>query len=222
VPLLSQVKAEELAALFPQEEKIDEVWIGEIVRYADELEVIPMRFANLEFIVFFSSPMCQLGDEALINGFAEGYPVAPNSRIVKFVRLDALFEEEEEAIQALIENRQPMDCNYFKPVWKLPDNRLIFQFLEALSDTMLSHASRFKCEEYYYIPAHQKLESAYKRAHQRSEQGNRIFCSIATDSEQFRGYKRVEAANAQKFERSTIPQVAGPQVAAPDHGRDED
>jgi hypothetical protein len=81
------------------------VWVGDIYILRAEQELIPVRFGGQDFLVGFSSPTYEAGDEESINifsrGWADGYIPAAHSRMVKFCRAEA-------------------NAEYFKPdVWHL-------------------------------------------------------------------------------------------------------
>jgi hypothetical protein len=127
------------------------VWVGEIYILRTEQELIPVRFGGQNFLVGFSSPTYEAGDEESMEMFslawADGYIPAAHSRMVKFSRTEA-------------------NAEHFKPdVWHLDTASQVFQFSQTLADAVAFHAQTYPtCRQYLFWPASHQLELLYKRA----------------------------------------------------------
>ena len=127
------------------------VWVGEIYMLRTEQELIPVRFGGQDFLVGFSAPTYEAGDEEAMQTFslawADGYIPAAHSRMVKFARVEAA-------------------TDHFKPdVWHLDTPSQVFQFSQTLAEAVVYHAQSFPlCREYLFWPSSRQLELLYKRA----------------------------------------------------------
>ena len=102
------------------------VWIGDMHVLRSEQELIPVRFGSQDFLVGFSTPSYEAGDDKSMEVFslvwADGYVPAAQSRMVKFSRTDATAE-------------------HFKPhAWHLDAPLQVFQFSQTLADAVVFHA----------------------------------------------------------------------------------
>ncbi len=131
----------------------DSAWIGDVfILQDDHQELIPVRFGAQDFWVGFTSPKFEAShDPELLQTYgrdwAEGFVPDDFSRLVKFSRTDAVFE------------------NRYKPdAWKLSIPEQVYQFGQAIGDAIVFHAQTFTaCKEYFFWPASPRLELLYKR-----------------------------------------------------------
>jgi hypothetical protein len=127
------------------------VWVGDIYLLRAEQELIPVRFGGQDFLVGFSAPAYEAGDEELMEMFslawADGFTPAPHSRIMKFSRTEAI-------------------AAHFNPdMWHLDTALQVFQFGQTLADAVVFHAQTYSaCRQYLFWPSSRKLELLYKRA----------------------------------------------------------
>lgn len=129
-----------------------EVWIGTIQEIDVEREVIPIRFAGLDFLFLFISPHAEADhDMQVLNQMLDTLNVknfvpVESSRLIKFARADA-------------------DENHFNPkFWELPKPGQIFQFSQTLGDVMLLYVeSSPEIEQFLYLPASPILARLYQR-----------------------------------------------------------
>lgn len=208
MPFIDKVKATAFVELFPQDIEED-IWVGPAY-VINSTEVVPFLLGPDKFIVFFFDPNM----DDWYSQFSDGYEIHTKSRLVKFVNLKSLIEEER---FFELNPSAPSDSfrHFDKGVWRMAKSNLIFQFLDVLSDVMLYHADNFQCAEYYYIPAHPQLQKVYERAYNRCNHGARLFGKIASPSETILGYRKLEASNEEKFEQHTEPELEGSRSATP-------
>lgn len=127
-------------------------WIGDLVEIGSDREIVPVRFAGLDFWFMFLSPhteadndpdfLLQMLDTADVKDFVP----CEASRLIKFCRADA--EE-----------------HHFQPAeWHLPEVFQIFQFLQVLRDVMHLYLDVVpEVEQFLYLPASEKLGRLYGR-----------------------------------------------------------
>lgn len=182
--------------LFPPQFE-ESIWVGS-AEIINSTEVVPFAVGADKFIVFFVNPKTEDSDDFYAQ-FAENYPVHQKSRIVKFVNLKSLEEQERLYVTR---NPEQIEVKHFeKGAWPLSSRMLIFQLLEVLTEVMLYHSDTFLCEEYYYLPAHEGLQKAYERAYSRCTRASLMFDKIAVPSESVLGYRKLKASNDPQFEQ---------------------
>lgn len=140
--------------LFQAAPATTDVWVGDVARMGEGREIVPVRFASLDFLVLFVSPHSEAGyDDALLLqsldtlGVQDFIP-ARQSRMIKFCRADAL-----------------VDANPVKPEnWQLPDPMQIFQFGQTLADVVLLYVGVVPhIEQFMFLPASTTLGRLYNR-----------------------------------------------------------
>lgn len=137
--------------LFKYAPVLGTVWVGDVYILRAEQELIPVRFGDQDFLVGFSAPTYEAGDEESMEVFslawANGYTPATHSRMVKFSRAEAV-------------------ADHFKPdLWHLDVASQVFQFGQVLADAVVFHAQTYPtCQEYLFWPSSYELELLYKRA----------------------------------------------------------
>ena len=137
--------------LFSQVDPTQEIWIGPIHELVLGRELVPLKFATFNYLVIFSSPAFEAGDQDVMMSmsqfWADGFCPEPNSRVIKFCRADA-------------------EVDFFKPEkWELSNRLQIFQFLETLAEAIALHATGCKTvSQYFFWPASKGLEVTYRRA----------------------------------------------------------
>lgn len=130
----------------------DGIWIGDLAEIDSDREIIPVRFAGLDFWFLFLSPHAETGNDPellltmLDNLDAKDFAPAQFSRLVKFCRADA-------------------EADHFKPDgWCLPEAFQIFQFVQTLCSVMVFYLDEMQeIEQFFYFPASPRLERLYNR-----------------------------------------------------------
>ena len=103
-------------------------WFGDVFSLTGNAqELVPVRFGTQDFLVGFTSPLYEAGnDPALLAGFAasqaDGFSFDPSARLVKFVRAES------------------GPTNQYKPeAWKLNVPGQVYQFSRTLGMAVASH-----------------------------------------------------------------------------------
>jgi hypothetical protein len=123
-----------------------------LVEIGPNREIVPVRFAGLDFWFLFLSPHAEAGDDPeflsqmLETVDVQGFIPSQDSRLIKFCRADA-------------------EQDHFKPAdWHLPAAFQIFQFAEILGDVMQMYIDEAPdVEQFLYLPASAKLGRLYSR-----------------------------------------------------------
>ena len=130
-----------------------DVWIGEVRAIGAGREIVPLRFAGLDFWIMFLSPYVECNDDDVLVrqmlALADVTDFVPSvqSRLIKFCRASA-------------------ESHHFTPAdWPLPRPEQVFQFAQSLGDVMrLYTASVPDIKQYLYLPASDRLSKLYGRA----------------------------------------------------------
>jgi len=150
--ILSAVVREEL---FKDEDQQSELWIGAPLAFFSEKEVIPFKFLDDRYAMIFQRVGDAAGGEeyvaVLAPDFAGGYVPDVESRIMKFARADATVE-----------------AAYSPDLWRLPDYRYIYQFLDVLRSVVELHVLAYPhVSQYFYTAATAQLQLCYARVFRR-------------------------------------------------------
>ncbi len=128
-----------------------EVWIGNLSGIGPDREIVPVRFAGLDFWFLFVSPHVETGNDAallqlMMSNVDAEIPPDRASRLVKFWRADA-------------------EVGIFKPDgWKLPRPRQIFQFAQVIRRVMSFYLDAIpEIQQFLYFPASPRLLRLYAR-----------------------------------------------------------
>jgi hypothetical protein len=132
------------------------IWIGDVVEFGLERELIPVRFAGADFLFLFLSPHSEADDdpEVLAQGLdtldIKDFTPLRQSRLIKFCRAEA--EEK----------------HYDPNEWSLSEPRQIFQFAEILKAVVLLYLETAEAvQQFFYLPASKSLGRLYVRVFQR-------------------------------------------------------
>ena len=128
-------------------------WFGDVFSLTGNAqELVPVRFGTQDFLVGFTSPLYEAGnDPALLAGFAasqaDGFSFDPSARLVKFVRAES------------------GPTNQYKPeAWKLNVPGQVYQFSRTLGMAVASHSEALPaCLQYFFWAASSQLELLYER-----------------------------------------------------------
>lgn len=137
-------------ALFAAASNSD-IWIGNLSGLRRDTEVVPVRFAGLDFWFLFVSPHAETDHdpavlELMMNNVDADLIPDKASRLVKFWRADA-------------------EYGIFKPEgWKLPRPRQIFQFAQMIRRVMCFYLDAMpEIQQFFYFPASPRLQRLYAR-----------------------------------------------------------
>lgn len=130
----------------------DGIWIGDLTEFGSDREIIPVRFAGLDFWFLFLSPHTETDNDPNLlllmmdNLDATDFVPAQASRLVKFCRADA-------------------EADHFKPDgWSLPEASQIFQFAQILRSVMGFYLDEMaEIQQFFYFPATSRLQQLYTR-----------------------------------------------------------
>lgn len=128
-------------------------WVGDIFPLVPNAqELVPVRFDLQDFLVGFTSPLYEAGNDAeLLAEYsaseAAGFPFDPSARLVKFARTES------------------DATNHYNPdAWKLSVAEQVYQFSRTLGMAAVSHSEAFpECRQYFFWAASSQLEKLYKR-----------------------------------------------------------
>lgn len=182
--MLDHIDEELLGVLFAEATTESTDWRGVPFEVGEDIEVVPIQFLTIRYLVFFMSLVPEYGDVVYDQQFVEdwtgGFVPAEHHRLVKFIRADA---KEQSGI-------------YDSTIWKLPNPRQIFQFGRLLMEAFQVHAEQMPdIQQYFYKPENDSLARFYTRIflRNRSACDNAGFTPILDlDAEKggFYGYQR--------------------------------
>ena len=138
-------------SLFTSAPTAANVWIGKVTVIDAGREIVPFRFAGLDFWVMFLSPYLECDDEGVMRQMLALADVADfmpsiRSRMIKFCPPSA-------------------ESDPFTPAeWPLPRPEQVFQFAQSLVDVMTLHLQSVpEIDQYLYLPASGRLGKLYGR-----------------------------------------------------------
>lgn len=128
-----------------------DIWIGNLSGLGRDRELVPVRFAGLDFWFLFVSPHAETDNDPaflqlMMNNVDAEIVPDKASRLVKFWRADA-------------------EVGLFKPDgWKLPKARQIFQFAQMIRRVMCFYLDTMpEIQQFFYFPASPRLQRLYAR-----------------------------------------------------------
>jgi hypothetical protein len=128
-----------------------EIWIGNLSGIGPDRELVPVRFAGLDFWFLFVSPHVETGNDPallslMMSNVDADIPPDKASRLVKFWRAGA-------------------EAGIFKPErWKLPKARQIFQFAQVIRRVMSFYLDAMpEIQQFFYFSASPRLLRLYAR-----------------------------------------------------------
>jgi hypothetical protein len=177
--VIAGINTELKQELFQSAKSGSVAWVGSVFYLGESRELVPVRFDTQDYLVMFSGPQHEAGDEeamlSLSSEFADGFKPEVTARVIKFCRADA-------------------QDDFFKPErWKLRKPGQIFQFTETLALAVTLHANtHVKTTQYFFWPASRQLEILYKRTFRHIDRAwqEGKFVPILESTGVFNGYQR--------------------------------
>lgn len=156
-------------------------WAGDLFSIPGQGEVIPFRFVDCRYLIFFLDPLTFTGDRETLIEWApiqsDGFVPHEEARIVKFFRAEAENDEFKESM------------------WALPHGQDIYAFCKILTGLVSLHADLYPLlEQYFYLAASPRLAKLYKRVFRELKRAHSCtladFEAILKKTGEYDGYQR--------------------------------